>query len=63
MQTETALLWLILVLLILKLSIWIVVIARFTQIQNEEIRILQGLATQIAVMDARQLQQQNYPNG
>jgi len=63
MQTETALLWLILGLLILKLTIWVVVIIRFAQIQSEEVRILQALATQIAVMDVRQQNQQTFPNG
>lgn len=53
------LLWLLIVLAFLKLAILLFVILRLVQVQAEQTRILQGLATQLAVMDARQ---QNFPN-
>lgn len=56
---EMVLLWLLIVLAFLKLAILLFVILRLVQVQAEQTRILQGLATQLAVMDARQ---QNFPN-
>lgn len=56
---EMVLLWLLLILAFLKLAVLIFIVARQVQVLNDLQRILQGIATQLAVQDARQ---QAYPN-
>lgn len=53
-SVEMTLLWTLLVLAVLMPIVLLFVIAKSAQVLAEQTRILQGLATQLAVMDARQ---------
>ena len=52
-SVELSLLWVLLVLAVFKLAVLLFVIVRLVLVLGEQTRILQGIATQMAVEDAR----------